>query len=453
MEANERRVRSRTEKVFDSIGFVGLLLAVPTALFICGMPGPANFLSGSLGAFGAPASLLLAFVALTFLRMLFGSSRRALPVVMGLAVGLLCFASVFDLPGLAGIRGAAARFPAFGEPGPAFFAGLAAILSGSIAGQFESGKASFKFFLPPVAALACLLVLAGLKPFPAVATERLSVDSALKAITQTLGYEYRDPEVEKAVRKVVEDKDKTIAEKEALIAELTARLKKAEDDRAALEQSSGDAKRLGEELDAAKKAIADLKGRVEDSTPLLAGGSYEKAVQPMDPLVRDFAVKLASGHPGAFDNPQGSFHPTVEGLRQVALVHGAISSSWKYVSDPGVSWADYVSPARRTLAIGLTGDCDDFAVMVASCVEAIGGKARIVIGSNDSEAHAWAELWLGSGGAAQSALATMGDIVGRGAQYLATDRDPDGTIWLILDWRIGQMTIKVNRVRVAWGGS
>ena len=452
MDSDDRRVRSRTEKAFDFIGFLGLILAVPTALFICGLPAPADFLSRSLGPFGAPASLLMAFVALVFLRMLFGSSRRALPVISGLAVGLVCFAAVFDVPGLATIRGAAMRFPAFSEPGPAFFAGLSAILAGTIAGQFESGKTLVKFLLPAAVALASLLVLAGLKPFPAVAKESLSVDSALKAISQTLGYEYKDPDVETAVRKVVDDKDKTIAEKEALIAELTARLKKAEDDRAALERSGGDAKRLGEELDAAKRTIYDLKGRVEDSTPLLAGGSYDQAVQPMDPLVRDFAVKLASGHPGAFDNPQGSRHPTADGLRQVVLVHGAISSSWKYVSDPGVSWSDYVSPARRTLALGFAGDCDDFAVMVASCVKAIGGRVRIVIGSNSSEAHAWAELWLGSGAAAQSALASVATALGRGSQYLATDRDPDGDIWLILDWRIGEMTIKTNRVMVAWGG-
>ncbi|MEI6876708.1 MAG: hypothetical protein WCL50_16450, partial [Spirochaetota bacterium] len=355
---------SPAARLFDLVGIAGLFFALPTAFHVCGQGSAARFFEESLGPLGSPPALLLAFLALTLLRMLFGSSKRALPVFSGLLVGLLCFAATFDFPYLGPVRAAASRFPAFGEPGPAFFAGLASIVLGSLLGQRPGGQALVKFLLPPASALSVLLLLAGLRPFPPVERDGLSMDRAFSEIARALGTEYRNPEVDAAVKRVVEDGRKTLAEKESEIAALTGRLQRAEDDRAALARSSADAKAQGDELDAARKALAELKGKLDRNDPVLPGGSYDRAVQPMDPGVRDFAVGIAKKYPGAFDEPQGSRRPVEAGLRQVLLLHSAISSSWKYVSDPGLSWSEYVSPAKRTLAIGLAGDCDDFATMV-----------------------------------------------------------------------------------------
>ncbi|MBL8966460.1 MAG: hypothetical protein JNG85_05570 [Spirochaetaceae bacterium] len=452
MEAENRRASTKFSAFFDLLGLVGFALAAPTALLLCGIRGPASFLEKSLGAFGSPPALLLAFLALAFLRAVFGTCRRALPVLSGLLVGLACFAAVFDLPRLGALRAALSRFPAFAHAGPAFFAGLAATALGSILGQFE-GKRPLRAFLAPLpAALAVLVVLAGLKPFPPLAPAALSVESALRGISATLGYRYRNPEVEREVRKVLEDQAKSVAEKEKTIAELTARLKKAEEDRLALEKAAGDARRLGKELEAAKAALADLRSKAESSAPMLEGGDYDGAVQPTDPLVRDFAVGVAKSAPGAFDRPQGSRRPTAEGLRQVALVHGALSSSWAYVSDPGVKWTDYVSPARRTIALGLAGDCDDFAVVVASCAAAIGGRVRIMHGYDSKGGHAWAELWLGRGTDAAAALAELSRLLGRPAAAIAVDRDGRGDSWLVLDWRLGELSINASRLEIGWTG-
>lgn len=452
MENSPGRKTSKATRFIDFLGLIAWLFALPTALYVCGQTSTALFLERSLGPFGTPAALLIVFIGLTFFRTLFGSAKRALPILSGLVVGLASFASIFSFPYLAIVRGAMARFPAFADPGPAFFAGLAAIAIGMILGQVEKGKGSVKVLSPPALAVVVLLILAGIKPFPRVEAKALSMDSAFSEIAKTLGYEYRNPEVDAAVRKVVEDGQKTVAEKEAEIVALTSRLQKSEEDRAALEKSSSDARRLGDELDAAKRALADLKGKLDQSEPVLPGGSYDKAVQPMDPAVRDFAVGIAEKYPGAFDAPQGSRNPSEAGLRQTVLVHGAISSSWKYVSDPGVSWSDYVSPAHRTLAIGLAGDCDDFATMVASSVQAIGGRVRIMHGFTATSGHAWAELWLGDGSTSQAALQTVGTITGRNVSSIAVDRDGKGGTWLILDWRLGELSIKADRLVVAWTG-
>jgi hypothetical protein len=443
---------SRARRFWDILGLVGWLFALPAALLVCGQSRASSLIQSGFGPFGAPSSLLLAFIATALLRMLFGSVGRAIPVLVGTILGLGCFAAVFDFPGLSFIRAVAARFPAFAQPGPAFFAGLFAIAAGSLLGLSDRGRSLRRSALLILATLACLVCLAWLQPFPKIDSRALSVDAALAGISKTLGYKYHNPEVERAVRKVVEEKNKTVAEKETMIAELTARLQKSEEDRASLKKSAEDAARLGGELDEAKKALNDLKGKIDGDTPLVQGGDYAKAIQPSNPAVRDFAVKIAESSPGAFDDPQGSKLPSEAGLRQALLVHGSISSSWKYVSDPSVDWALYVSPARRTLAVGLAGNCADFAVFVASCIEAIGGRARIVHGFTRSAGHAWAELWLGEGARSRAALLAISGMAGRPPGSIAVDQDDSGGRWLVLDWRLGEYTLHGDRIVVAWTG-
>jgi hypothetical protein len=439
---------SRARRFWDILGLVGWLFALPAALLVCGQSRASSLIQSGFGPFGAPSSLLLAFIATVLLRMLFGSVGRVIPVLVGTILGLGCFAAVFDFPGLAFVRAAAARFPAFAQPGPALFA----IAAGSLLGLSERGRSLRRSAILILTTLACLVGLAWLQLFPKIDSRALSVDAALAGISKTLGYEYHNPEVEQAVRKVVEEKDKTVAEKETMIAELTARLQKSEEDRAALKKSAEDAARLGGELDEAKKALDRLKGRIDEDTPLVQGGDYAKAIQPSNPAVRDFAVKIAESSPGAFDDPQGSKLPSEAGLRQALLVHGSISSSWKYVSDPSVDWALYVSPARRTLAVGLAGNCADFAVFVASCIEAIGGRARIVHGFTRSAGHAWEELWLGEGARSRAALLAISGMAGRSPGSITVDQDESGGQWLVLDWRLGEYTLHGDRTVVAWTG-
>ncbi|MFZ4617214.1 MAG: hypothetical protein ACOYM2_13585 [Rectinemataceae bacterium] len=310
--------------------------------------------------------------------MLFGSSRRALPILAGLVVGFACFATIYDIPWLSELRGFAARFPAFAEPGPAFFAGLVAIAAGSILGQFDTGKSWIKALIPIGLAVATILALAGLKPFPAIAKDELRLDSALSTIASAVGYEYRNPEVEAAVQKVIEAEGKTLAEKEKEIAALTERLRQSEVDQKALEAAASDAKHLGSELVATQKALEEMKGRLNKAEPLLKGGSYAEAVQPFETTVRDFAV------------------------------------------------------------------------LVASCVGAVGGKVRIMNAFTSTSGHAWAELWLGEGRSAQVALSTMATIVGKPASSLATETDSQGATWLILDWRLGELSIRPDRVTAVW---
>jgi len=445
--------RSRHERAGDFIALLGLAFLAPPALTAFGVTAPAVFARNAFGAFGESGILLLAFAACFLLAALFGTVKKAIPVLSGLAAGLFLFAGAFELPGLEGVRRALFRFAPFAETGSALFAGALAVVSGNLAGRVARLKAGPGLVLPPALGLAALLVLAGLDPFPEGATrlDASSVEAALRSVAASFGAEYRNPEVEAAVRRALEGKDATLAEKEKALAELSERLERAEADKAALERAAEGGAALEAELAAARKSLAELEGRLERDLPPVTGGRYDKAVQPADPAVRDFAVKAASAAPGAWDEPQGSRLPNAAGARQLVLVHAALASAWKYVSDPAVSWTDYTSPARRSLALGLAGDCDDFAALVASCVVAVGGRARIVHGIKGSSGHAWAEAWVGKGATAEAVLDAIARAAGRRAASLATTLDRStGERWLSLDWELGAYSFKGDRLEVAW---
>ena len=445
---------SPLERLGDLFSLVGLAAFSLPAMAAFGVAQPLVFARRALGAFAEPGFLLLVFAGGFLLGALFGSVKRVLPVLSGLAAGLVLFGGAFDLPYLAFLRQAFFRFAPFAEPGPALFAGALAVVLGNLLGRFERLKALPGLLLPPALGLAALIALAAVNPFPknsGLSLNAGSVESALSSVAATMGVAYVRPDVEAAVRKVMEEKDATVAEKEKALRDLTERLKRVEKDRNEIERSAREGGVLAKELDAAKKTIAELQDKLEKDAPLVPGGRYEIAVQPADPAVRDFAVKAASASPGAWDKPQGSRIPNDAGAKQLVLVHAAIASNWKYVSDPAVSWLDYTSPARRTLALGLAGDCDDYAALMASCIVAVGGRARIVHGFSGGSGHAWAEVWLGRGAQGTAVLGDVARAAGKAPGSFDTSVDrATGDIWLPLDWRLGSFSLKGGRREIAY---
>ncbi len=107
----------------------------------------------------------------------------------------------------------------------------------------------------------------------------------------------------------------------------------------------------------------------------------QEAIDITNPTTRGFALNLASKNEGPFN------------IDQVCNVYSYIYENWKYVNDPrGI---DYYSKASETIDNNLTGDCDDFAILMAATIESIGGKARInfVVEENNT-GHAFAEVYL-----------------------------------------------------------
>lgn len=117
-------------------------------------------------------------------------------------------------------------------------------------------------------------------------------------------------------------------------------------------------------------------------------------------------------------------------LGQVCDIFDNIQSKWKYINDPVKS--EYVAYASESLQNGLAGDCDDFAVVLASAVLSIGGESRISYAFGPSGGHAFTEVNIGN---------TDNDLIVSYIKWRYKDEteihyktDAVGNKWLNLDW-------------------
>jgi tetratricopeptide (TPR) repeat protein len=109
-----------------------------------------------------------------------------------------------------------------------------------------------------------------------------------------------------------------------------------------------------------------------------------QAIDYTNPVTRDFALTLVK------KTSSGPYN-----IEQVCDVWDYCYKNWVYVNDP--SGQDYYSPASRTINLGLKGDCDDFAILIAAITESIGGTSRVVTACDSNNAcHAYAEVYLGT---------------------------------------------------------
>jgi len=141
-----------------------------------------------------------------------------------------------------------------------------------------------------------------------------------------------------------------------------------------------------------------------------------------NPTTREFAMDAAK------PSPSGTLSIT-----QICNIFDAIIlPHWTYFHDPyRTRMGDSVTAASDSIKIGLRGDCDDFAVLMAACIRAIGGACRVVIANDESGGHAFAEVYVGG---AVSARKVFGYIMGRyGMFHVFLDFDGAGW-WLSLDW-------------------
>ncbi len=106
------------------------------------------------------------------------------------------------------------------------------------------------------------------------------------------------------------------------------------------------------------------------------------AIDPMDPTTRNTAARIAAGS-------EGPFH-----VEQVARIWTHVRGRFRYVNDPDTG--EYFAKASETIANEYVGDCDDFAVVLASMIRSIGGDARIVVMDGPGGGHAYAEACVRS---------------------------------------------------------
>jgi len=147
------------------------------------------------------------------------------------------------------------------------------------------------------------------------------------------------------------------------------------------------------------------------------------AIEPLNPSVRTYALNAIS------HENQGNFS-----INQVCDVFDTLINNWSYVEDP--KGYEYFAKASESVEV-MKGDCDDFAILMASCIDAIGGDARVNIAFNSSGGHAYAEVYIANNKAAANTLLDyIRERYNCDDVYYSIKEDKNGnvTYWLNLDW-------------------
>jgi hypothetical protein len=123
--------------------------------------------------------------------------------------------------------------------------------------------------------------------------------------------------------------------------------------------------------------------------PVFFGSYRDKTVRAIrskvnyqDSLVRNYSVKHSLDYFNEYFNKYGTL------TRHLSLFK-YLNNNFKYVSDSQRD--EYFATPRETILNGLGGDCDDHSILMASCLESIGARCRIVL----IEGHAYPEIYCG----------------------------------------------------------
>lgn len=178
------------------------------------------------------------------------------------------------------------------------------------------------------------------------------------------------------------------------------------------------------------KAQAEEEMRIMEETHLNYLKLFKDAMDIDEERTRLYALGLAAKYPGEFN------------IDQICEVYSELYKNWKYVNDP--RGREYVAKASTTIKAGLKGDCDDFAILMATIIESIGGEARVVGAYNyEIGGHAYTEVKVGDPEEIPNHLEAVnkhyskffGKLFGRTKVDSLNYRvDEDGNAWLNLDW-------------------
>lgn len=148
---------------------------------------------------------------------------------------------------------------------------------------------------------------------------------------------------------------------------------------------------------------------------------YYRACNYTHTAVRNLAVELASRSPGEFS------------VSQVCHIYDQCYKNWSYVNDPATQ--EYLSTASNSIRVQFKGDCDDYAVLMASLVMAVGGHSRVCLAYGPEGGHAFCEVMVGldTRDNRQRILQEIRSLY-PSARAFNCQSDDLGRLWLNLDW-------------------
>ena len=428
------------EKILTSLGFLGFFILLPQLLAILGFSEIQTILENNLRSLAAPSAMSLVGLGMILLAVIFGGGETIGATFLGLFLGFILISTSVEVSFMVWLKNLMLKSDITSNFNLNYLIGVASILLGLILSY--TTKVSFKGLVIVIIVLPLTFigVTQSMGIFQFKNKFEITIDKGFSSLASLIDSEYQEmPEVVSYIKEVESDTILNQKEKENKIEGLQENINKLEDDKAALEQLKKENEIFKELIKQQEKELASIgwcKSSMDTSSQTK---SFEEAVITEEPCVRDFAVAIVKDFPGNFyDTDRGL--PGKDGINQICALNLNLFSNWKYISDPTVLRDDFYSRADRTIAIGLAGDCDDFAVLTASCVEAIGGIARIMGGQCNGGGHAWCEVLIGSKDHYDIAVQNVRNFYKDQSKVLTPTVDENGLYWLVLDWRIGEFT-------------
>lgn len=109
-------------------------------------------------------------------------------------------------------------------------------------------------------------------------------------------------------------------------------------------------------------------------------------------------------------------------IQKVADVYEFVTGNLEYISDPDNGRNEWISPMSCLSRGG--GDCEDYAILFASLIEAVGGSARVIITSG----HAFNSVYIGED---LSVLDSLDERYGLDIPFLVHSDDLGN--WLVIE--------------------
>ena len=428
------------QKILVAIGVLGLIFLTPVICLTFGYTGPINNISNQFGTLGNPSVLTFISLSMIGAAALLGGGKNASATIVSFLIGALLISTAVEISFLTWFKDLVSNVEFLSNLKLNLLAGVFILLFGLFLSFAEKVSLIVELIVLVVLPLSFLIGSNYAGILPNNTEFNISINEGMNSLRGMIDEKYMSHDnVKQYVEDVESDENLTDEEKKAKMKDLQDKINKLETEEETL-------KRLKEENEKYKAVIKSQEeeikkfgfcaGQSDSSTQVKKIGD---AVVPNQPCVRDFAVSLVKEEQGPYYDRRRAL-PGEQGMKQICNLHYHLSTNWKYISDPTMIQNDYFSPANRTIAIGLAGDCDDFSVLNASCVEAIGGISRIMIGFCAGGCHAWAEVLIGGENEWNNAVETIRKHYNDKHKMLTPNVDQNGAYWLPLDWRMGQFS-------------
>jgi PKD repeat protein/transglutaminase-like putative cysteine protease len=144
-------------------------------------------------------------------------------------------------------------------------------------------------------------------------------------------------------------------------------------------------------------------------------------------LVRDEGLRLIGSRSG----PQR--------IDQICSIYDYMVGNWTFVSDwKGLEQFQYANyTLEKGIEVGSSGkgDCDDFAILLASLIESIGGTPRIIFAYSPTGGHAYTEVYLGKSNSKEAERMLRWLRSSYSVKDVNVHVDPrNDDLWLNMDW-------------------